>query len=136
MHCAADGLKYPPLVPVWRPADITLQPIRSGFPCFGAAVVGYVEATRTDDDEKNRLCAPSHYGNSLQQWAGMNLLGTRNAMSFNSEPDIKEWADGVALNPSRVPPGYPASTALDGARERLGAYTRPALEKLAEFYAG
>lgn len=136
VHCAADGLKFPPLVPVWRPADITLQPIRSGFPCFGAAVVGYVEATRTDDDEKNRLCAPSHYGNSLQQWAGMNLLGTRNAMAFNSEPDIKEWADGVALNPSRVPPGYPPTPALDDARERLGVHTRPALAKLAEFYAG
>jgi hypothetical protein len=50
VHCAADGLKYPPLVPVWRPEAITLQPIRTGFPCFGAALVGYVEATRRDDD--------------------------------------------------------------------------------------
>src|SRR5215213_6900046 len=55
VHCAADGLKYPPLVPVWRPDQMTLQPIRAGFPCFGAAVVGYVEATRGDDAEKNRL---------------------------------------------------------------------------------
>ena len=45
VHCAADGLKYPPLVPVWRPGTITLQPIRAGFPCFAAALVGYVEAT-------------------------------------------------------------------------------------------
>ncbi len=135
VHCAADGLKYPPLVDVWRPDDITLQPIRSGFPCFGAAVIGYVEATRTDDDEKNRLCAPSHYGNSMQQWAGMNFLGTRNAMAFSAEPDIKEWGDGVALNPSRIPPGYPASAALDDARERLGVHTKPALERLAELRA-
>ena len=62
VHCAADGLKYPPLVPVWRPDVITLQPIRAGFPCFGAALVGYVEATRKDDDEKNRICPPSPYG--------------------------------------------------------------------------
>jgi len=32
VHCAADGLKYPPLVPVWRPEVITVQPIRAGFP--------------------------------------------------------------------------------------------------------
>lgn len=55
VHCAASGLKYPPSVPIWRPSAITLQPIRSGFPCFGAAFAGYVEATRDDDAEKNRL---------------------------------------------------------------------------------
>ena len=132
VHCAADGLKNPPLVPVWRPEDITLQPIRAGFPSFGAALVGYVEATRTDDDVKNRLCPPSNYGNSLQQWASMNVRGTRATMSFSAEPDIKEWSDGVALNPARVPPGHPASAALDDARERLASYTRPALARLTE----
>jgi hypothetical protein len=136
VHCAADGLKYPPLVPVWRPKAITLQPIRSGFPCFGAAVTGFVEATRTDDDEKNRLCPPSHYGDSLAQWAGMNVLGTRAAMSFSAEPDIKAWADGVALNPARVPAGHPTSAALESARERLAASTGPGLERLAAWMGG
>jgi len=136
VHCAADGLKYPPLVPVWRPDDITLQPIRSGFPCFGAAVIGYVEATRTHDDEKNRLAPPSNFPDTLASWAGMNVLGTRAAMSFSAEPDIKQWADGVALNPSRVPAGYAASPALDDARERLATHTRPGLDRLAELIAG
>lgn len=136
VHCAADGLKYPPLVPVWRPDDITLQPIRSGFPCFGAAVIGYVEATRTDDDEKNRLAPPSNFPDTLASWAGMNVLGTRAAMSFSAEPDIKQWADGVALNPARVPAGYAASPALDDARERLATHTRPGLDRLAELIAG
>jgi hypothetical protein len=132
VHCAADGLKYPPLVPVWRREAITLQPIRAGFPCFGAALVGYVEGTREDDDEKNRLCPPSPYGNSMAEWARMNVLGTRAAMSFSAEPDIKEWSDQVALNPARVPPGHPASAALDDARERLATHTRPGLARLAE----
>ena len=135
VHCAADGLKYPALVPVWRPEVITLQPIRVGFPCFGAAVVGYVEATREDDDEKNRLCPPSSYGNSMAQWAGMNVLGTRAAMSFTSEPDIKAWSDRVSLNPSRIPPGHPGSAALDDARERLAAHLGPGLARLAELAA-
>ncbi|KRF34934.1 NAD(P)-binding protein [Nocardioides sp. Soil805] len=131
VHCAADGLKYPPLVPVWRPEAITVQPIRSGFPCFGAALTGYVEATRTDDDEKNRTCSPSPYGDSLAGWARMNVLGTRSSMAFSAEADIREWGNGVALNPVRVPDGYPASPVLDDARERLAAYTGPALERLA-----
>jgi hypothetical protein len=132
VHCAADGLKFPALVPVWRRKAITLQPIRAGFPCFGAALIGYVEATRNDDDEKNRLCPPSQYGNSMAEWARMNVLGTRAAMSFSAEPDIKEWSNQVSLNPARIPPGHPESAALDDARERLATHTRPGLARLAE----
>ena len=58
MNCAADGLKNPPLVPIWQPSGITLQPVRAGFPCFGAALTGYVEATRTDDDDQERAVPP------------------------------------------------------------------------------
>jgi hypothetical protein len=131
VHCAADGLRRRPLEPVWSPDAITLQPIRSGFPCFGAALVGYVEATRGDDAEKNRLCPPSSFGNTLQDWAQMNVLGTRASQSFSAEPDIKGWADGVAINPARVPSGHPGSAALDDARERLARFTPAGLERLA-----
>ena len=89
VNCAADGLKNPPLVPIWGPEVITLQPVRAGFPCFGAALAGYVEATRVDDAEKNRLCPPSSYGNSLTDWARMNVRGARNTAAFSAEPDIK-----------------------------------------------
>ena len=132
VHCAADGLKYPPLVPVWRPDAITLQPIRAGFPCLGAALVGYVEATREDDHEKNRLCSPSPYPNSMAQWARMNVLGTRAAMTFSAEPDIKEWSDQVTLNPARIPPSHPESAALDEARHRLTTHMPAGLAKLVE----
>ena len=135
VHCAADGLKNPPLVPVWQPGRITVQPVRAGFPCFGAALTGYVEATRHDDDEKNRLCPPSRFGDSLAQWAEMNVRGTRAAMAFGAEPDIADWAATVALNPARVPPGHPGSPELDRVRERLAASTAPglaALESLAQ----
>ena len=48
------GCAYPPLVPIWAPDAIRLQTIRVGFPCFCAALAGYVEATRDDDRERNR----------------------------------------------------------------------------------
>jgi hypothetical protein len=131
VHCAGDGLRQPPLVRVWRPEAITLQPIRAGFPCFGAALVGYVEATREDDAEKNRLCPPTPYGNSLAEWARMTVLGARASRSFGSEPDIKEWADGVALNPVRTPPGE-RSTRLDEALARMQANMGSGIAGLAE----
>lgn len=136
VHCAAEGLRHPPRVPIWAPDGITLQPVRAGFPCFGAALVGYVEATRSDDETKNRQCPPSSYGDSLAQWATMNLLGTRSSIAFTAEPDIRAWADSVALNPARVPPEHPGSPALDDARARLAEHTGPALERLAVLSRG
>lgn len=130
VHCAADGLKYPPLVPVWGDEAITLQPIRAGFPCFGAALTGYVEATRDADDEKNRLCPPSPYGNSLAEWVRMIVLGSQAAQSFSAEADVKAWSSQVALDPARIPPGYPGSPALDDARERLATHAGPGLSRL------
>jgi hypothetical protein len=131
VHCAGDGLRQPPLVPVWTPDAITLQPIRAGFPCFGAALVGYVEATREDDAEKNRLCPPTPYGNSLADWARMTVLGARASSSFGAEPDIKAWADGVALNPVRTPPGE-RSARLDEALHRMQANMGSGVARLAE----
>jgi hypothetical protein len=132
VNCAADGLKQPPLVPIWGREAITLQPIRAGFPCFGAALAGYVEATRGDDAEKNRLCPPSPLGNTLTDWARMNVLGLRATASFGSEPDIKEWSDRVALNPARIPPEHSGGQELDDVVERLRESTGPGVARLAE----
>jgi hypothetical protein len=132
VHCAASGLQNRPLVPVWGPSAITLQPIRAGFPCFGAAVVGYVEATRDDDAEKNRLCPPSPFGNTLADWAAMNVHGTRATTSFGAEPDIKAWADGVPLNPARVPPERSGDPDVVAALQRLKANAPAGVARLAE----
>jgi hypothetical protein len=132
VHCAASGLKYPELVPIWRQEVITLQAIRAGFPCFGAALAGYVEATRDTDDEKNRLCPPSPYGNSMADWARMNLLGSRAAATFNAEPDIKAWANSVAINPARIGPEHAESAAVAEALGRLQAAAGPGLARLEE----
>ncbi len=104
VHCAAPGLKYPPLAPVWAPDAIRVQPVRAGFPCFGAALIGYVESTRVDDAEKNRVCPPSPYGDSPADWCRMQAIGGAAARSFGAERDIRAWADTVALNPAAVPP--------------------------------
>ena len=132
VNCAADGLKSKPLVPIWGPETVTLQPVKSGFPCFGAALAGYVEATRSDDNEKNQLCRPSSYGNSLTEWARMNVRGIRNTAAYSAEPDIKEWTDRIAVNPARVPPELAGSPDLDEAVGGLGRHLGPAAARLAE----
>ena len=132
VHCAASGLQQRPLVPIWGADTITVQPVRSGFPCFGAALAGYVEATRDDDAEKNRLCPPSPYSNNPVDWAAMQVLGNRSSMSFASQPDIKEWANGVWLNPARVPPELASSDAVLEAFGRFRAHAAAGMAGLTE----
>lgn len=131
VHCAASGLKYSPTIPLWGRTAITLQPIRAGFPCFGAALAGYVEATRSDDAEKNRLCPPTPYPNTLADWALMTLRGAIAGMAFGSEPDIKAWADDVAINPARLPPEQDRTADLQDVLARLKVQVPRGLEGLA-----
>ena len=130
VHCAAPGLVYPPLVPIWGEEAITIQPVRTGFPCFGAAITGHVEATREDDAEKNRLCPPSPYSNTTADWARMQVLGSKASMSFASDPELKAWADRTTLNPARVPAGRAVSAELAAAVERFRTHVGPGLARM------
>ncbi len=67
-HCAAPGLNPAPAVPMFTADRITLQPIRSGLIPFNAAIVGFVEATRKDIAEKNRLCPPNRLPDVPLDW--------------------------------------------------------------------
>ncbi len=117
VHCAVDGVPRPGLKPIWGGEAITLQPVRTGFPCFGAALIGYVEATRPDDDTaKNALCASTPYSDGVRDWIEAAVLGARASSTFLKEKDIREWADTVALNPARTPQ---PSAEVDELRARL-----------------
>jgi hypothetical protein len=135
VHCAASGLKYPPVIPVWNRDAITLQPVRSGFPCFGAAIIGYVEATRHDDAEKNRVCPASCLPDTPISFARMQVLGNRAAQAFSAQPDIKEWANLTTLNPARIPPERAGAPDVAAALDRYRAHAVAGFARLAEFAA-
>lgn len=132
VHCAASGLQYPWRVPMWSPDRIRLQTVRAGFPCFNAALTGYVEATRDDDRERNRLCPPNSLPDSLTSWAQMQVRGTTAVRTYGAEPDIAAWANGCALNPARIDPSDRDNPVVHAASRRLGAVTEPGLARMAE----
>jgi hypothetical protein len=132
VHAAAPGLPRRPLVPIWRPGAITVQPVRAGFPCFGAALVGYVEATVDGDEEKNRLCPPSPYSDTPTEWARMQVLGYRASRAFLSDATIRAWAAEVPLNPARIPAHGPTTPELGAALERVRAHEGPGMARMAE----
>jgi NAD(P)-binding Rossmann-like domain len=132
VHCAASGLQYPPLVPLWGPDKIRLQTIRAGFPCFCAALAGHVEATRDDDRERNRLCPPNTLPDNPANWARMQVRGTVAARNYGAEPDIAAWANACALNPARIEPSQRNEPAVQAAFARLGEHAEPGLARMAE----
>lgn len=135
VHCAASGLKYPPVVPVWSREAITLQPVRAGFPCFGAAMIGYVEATRDDDEQKNRACPASSLPDTPTSFARMHTLGNRADQALSAHPDIREWANQTTLNPARIPPDRLGDPEIAAAFQRYRNNAVAGFARLAEFAA-
>lgn len=132
VHCAASGLRYPPMVPIWAPEQIRLQTIRGGFPCFNAALTGYVEATRDDDRERNRLCPPNTFPDTMESWSRMQVRGTLAGRAFGAESDIAAWADACALNPARVDAARRDEPDVRAAATRVGRETERGLPRLAD----
>jgi hypothetical protein len=130
VHCAASGLQYPPLVPVFGDEAIRIQTVRAGFPCFNAALIGYVEATRDDDRERNRLCPPNTLPNDPATWADMQVRHTVAAKAFGAEPDIASWANSCALNPARVDAADRDDPAFQAAAARLREVNELGLARL------
>jgi hypothetical protein len=132
VHCAASGLQYPPLVPIWSPDKIRLFTIRAGSPCFNAALAGYVEATRDDDRDRNRVCPPNTLSDTPASWATMQLRGAIATRAYGAEPDIAAWANGCALNPAKVEPSQRDDPAVQAASARLADHVEAGLSRLAE----
>jgi hypothetical protein len=132
VHCAAAGLQYPPVVPIWAPDKIRLQTIRAGFPCFGAALAGYVEATRDDDRERNRLCPANTLPDTPSSWARMQVRGALATRAYGAEPDIAAWANDCALNPARIMPSQRGEPAVQAAAARLADVADRGLTRMAE----
>ena len=132
VHCAAEGLKYPGLRRIWTPEAITPQPVRVGFPCFGAALAGHVEATRDNDADKNRVCQPSPFSNTPADWATMQTIGGDASLAMAKETDLRAWANTTSLNPARIPPDRVDDPAVLAATARLKEHIGPGRARLAE----
>lgn len=131
VHCAASGLRDRPLIPVWGSEAITLQNVATG-PIFGAAIAGYVEATREDDAEKNELCPPHPYSNTPTDWSRMIALSARGSQALATEPDVKQWAHATSLYRSRIPAERVNDPDVVDAVARLDAVAEVGLERLAK----
>jgi hypothetical protein len=100
VHCAAAGLNPAPAVPIFAERRITLQPVRSGLVPFNAALIGYIEATRDDLAEKNRLCPVNPLPDTPLDWLRGTVIQTHADYGWSRQPDIASWLERSRLNAS------------------------------------
>jgi hypothetical protein len=130
VHCAAPGLNPAPAVPIFAADRITLQSIRTGLIPFNAALIGFVEATRDDLAEKNRLCPPNRQPDVPLDWLRGTLIGLKADYQWSKQPDVADWLDRARLNAARGLRQRSAEPRVLEARTRFAENVRPALAKL------
>ena len=98
VDCTALGLNNAPATPIFQPGRIVIQQIRHLSPSFNAALIGFVEAHRDDDADKNRLCPPNPYASSIEDWPRMMSRTWRTEARWLNEPDVSTWVAKSRLN--------------------------------------
>jgi hypothetical protein len=132
VDCTAHGLNNAPATPIFRPGRIVLQQVRYLSPCFNAALVGFVEAHRDDDADKNQLCPPHPYPSSIEDWPQMMSCTWIAAGRWLSEPDLSAWVADSRLNLLRALPDHAAEPSAQTAVTRYLTHVTTAIERLGQ----
>jgi len=136
VHCAAPGLNPAPGVPIFTADRITLQPIRTGLIPFNAALVGFLEATRHDVAEQNRLCPPNRLPDVPLDWVRGLLIGLKAEQLWSRDPALGDWLERARLNPSRGLRQRMGEPRVQQARKRFVENLRPGLDRLQQLLDG
>jgi hypothetical protein len=130
VDCTARGLRDAPVTPIFGPGQIVLQQVRHGSPTFNAALIGFVEAHRDNDGDRNRLCPPNPYPASIADWPGMMSRTWRAERRWLGEPDLATWVSQSRLNLLRALPEHLADPAVQSAVNRYLTHVGSATERL------
>jgi len=134
VDCTAAGLRVNPGRPIFEPDRITLQQVRWCQPTFNAALIGFIEATRDDDEAKNWLCPPNPYPTEVGDWIATNLVSNEAASRW-TDPDLQAWLEGARLNAARGIPEHMGDPAMQTALTRYLTYAEPSIANLRKLLA-
>jgi hypothetical protein len=133
VDCTAYGIRRAPATPIFESDRIVIQPVRQLQPTFNAALVGWAEAHRDDDTEKNRLCPPNPYVSTIEEWPRMTSRTWRTERAWLREPDLMAWVNSTRLNLLGALPDHATEPSVQGALTRFLANVAPATERLERF---
>ena len=133
VDCTAAGIRTAPGLPIFEGDRITLQQVRSCSPTFNAALIGYLEATRPDDeDAKNRLCPPNPLPDAAEDWLPTFATSMTAARAWTAEADLSEWIEASRLNLFRGVLDHAGDPRMMQALERFGLHVKAGMARLSE----
>lgn len=138
IDCTAAGLAALPDRPVFEADRITPQWVQMGIAPFSAALIGYVEATRADDDDKNRLCPPNGFTPEadIRNLAHGWRTTQRAVASWMAEPDLNEWLTRCRLSPLGNAAEHLSDPEAMESLMRMLQLQAPAIDNLGRILAG
>jgi NAD(P)-binding Rossmann-like domain len=136
VDCTADGLRVAAARPIFTGDRITLQQVRFCQPTFNAAFIGFIEATRADDYEKNRLCPANPYPDVAADWLQTNAISWRAQDSWSGEPDIGVWMEESRLNAVRGLGAHLSDPGMESTVARYLEFAGAGLDKAEAMVAG
>ena len=105
-------------------------------PTFNAALVGFVEASRDDDADKNRLCPPNPYPSTIEDWPRMmsRTWRTEGAMVERASTSRRGWPPRKLTNLLQALPDHAAEPSVQSAVKRFLTHVNAvAIERLEQF---
>lgn len=126
VDCTASAFKVNPERTIYEPDRITLQGLVGGFTCFSAATIGFVEATRDADADKNRLCVPTRTLNEPSDWIRAYRGMIHTTIENAAEPDMAAWLERTRLNITSGLSHYQHDPKIQAALARITNLAAPA----------
>ena len=130
VDCTARGLHDAPPRAIFSPGRIVLQQVRHNSPPFNAALIGWVEAHRAEDPDKNRLCPPNPYAARVAEYPALLARTWLTEVVWLGETDLKAWVGGTRLNLLRDLGAHQQDPRVRAETGRFLTHVGPAVQNL------
>jgi len=98
IDCSADGLEKREATAVFDGNHITLQSVRTCQQVFSAAFIGHIEASYTDELNKNELCTPVPHPDTDIDFLRTALTNARNGARWAKDQALQAWLKAARLD--------------------------------------
>ena len=100
VDCTAAGVRPAMPRPIFAGDRITLQYVTITGATWSTATIGFIEATRDNDADKNRLTPPVTFSGNASDLLRFSYAAMSGLYARTAESDIATWSEACRLNPA------------------------------------